>query len=97
VRHTGFETEVTRDGSSPRCGHGDGDGSNFPRRKWLGRSEDGVEGLSGEVEGGWRARGVKKACDGVKREEGRSLGAPLAVGSTRGERGMGGSGRCATR
>jgi hypothetical protein len=29
-----------------------------------------VEGLGGEVEGGWRARGVKKACDGAKREEG---------------------------
>jgi hypothetical protein len=29
-----------------------------------------VDELSGEVEGGWRARGVKKACDGAKREEG---------------------------
>jgi hypothetical protein len=68
VRHMGFETGVTGEGSSPRCGHGGG--SNFPWRKWLGRLEDGVEGLSGEVEGGWCTRGVKKACDGVKREEG---------------------------
>jgi hypothetical protein len=29
-----------------------------------------VEGLSGEVEGGWCVRRVKKACDGAQREEG---------------------------
>jgi hypothetical protein len=70
VRHTGFETRASGEGSSPRCGHGGGDGSNFPRRKWLGRPEDGVEGLDGEVEGGWHARGVKKAYDRATREEG---------------------------
>jgi hypothetical protein len=75
VRHTGFETRATGEGSSPRCGHGGG--SNFPFRKWLGRPEDGVEGLGGEVEGGWRARGVKKACDEAKREEGGGHSAPL--------------------
>jgi hypothetical protein len=32
-----------------------------------------VEGLGGEVEGGWRVHGVKKACDGAKREEGVPL------------------------
>jgi hypothetical protein len=32
-----------------------------------------VEGLGGEVEGGWRAHGVKKACNGAKREEGVPL------------------------
>jgi hypothetical protein len=53
VRHTGFETEATGEGSSPRCGHGGGGVSNIPQRKWLGRPEDGVEGLGGEVEGGW--------------------------------------------
>jgi hypothetical protein len=43
------------------------------------------------VEGGWCARGVKKVCDGAKREEGvGSLGAPLVAGGTRGKRGMGG-------
>jgi hypothetical protein len=50
-----------------------------------------MEGLCGEVEGGWCARGVKKVCDGAKREEGvGSLGAPLVAGGTRGKRGMGG-------
>jgi hypothetical protein len=49
-----------------------------------------VEGLGGEVEGGWHAHGVKNACDGAKREEGGSLGAPLVAGGTRGKRGMGG-------
>jgi hypothetical protein len=29
-----------------------------------------VDELGGEVEGGWRACGVKKACDGSKGEEG---------------------------
>jgi hypothetical protein len=54
VRHTGFEIGVTGEGSSPQCSHGSG-GSNFPWRKWLGRPGDGMEGLGGEVEGGWRA------------------------------------------
>jgi hypothetical protein len=27
VRHTEFETRATREGSSPRCGHGGGGGS----------------------------------------------------------------------
>jgi hypothetical protein len=70
VRHTRLETGATGEGSSPRCGHGGGDGSNFLQRKWLGRLEDDEEGLGGEVEGGWHARGVKKACDRATREEG---------------------------
>jgi hypothetical protein len=35
-----------------------------------------MEGLGGEVEGGWHARRVKKACDRVKRE-GWARSAPL--------------------
>jgi hypothetical protein len=67
VRHTGFETGVTGEGSSPRCGHGGG--SNFHGGSGSCDGRTAWRGLVGKCrEGGTRR--VKKACDGVKREEG---------------------------
>jgi hypothetical protein len=92
VRHTGFETEATGEGSSPRCGHGSGCGSNFLWRKCLRRPEDDVEGLSGEVEGAWHAWSEDGLRRGKKRGGG-SLGTTLVADGTRGKRGMGASGQ----
>jgi hypothetical protein len=68
VRHTRFEIGVTREGSSPQCGHG-GDGSNFYGGSGSGDRRTAWRGSVGKWrEGG--TRGVKKDCDGAKREEG---------------------------
>jgi hypothetical protein len=73
VRHTGFETGVTGEGSSPRCGHGGG--SNFHGGSGSCDGRTAWRGLVGKCrEGGTRR--VKKACDGAKREEG-GRSAPL--------------------
>jgi hypothetical protein len=54
-----------------------------------------VEGLSGEVQGGWHTQSEEGLRWGEKRGGG-SLNAPLVAGGTRGKRGMGGGRRVAT-